>query len=154
MVPSPQDEGRKAGEVKEIGFKAWRPELRAGSRHSLELDRAEPIGEMHGKDGNQENGRHRYAGERHQRTEKHSQATKYLNQDRKQSHEMRGRHAQGLQKKIAGNASRPLASLAKPCSMKPYPTIRRSGIGAQRAIGDLLIRSMGRSRHNGDCLRM
>ena len=27
--------------------------------------------------------------------------------------------------------SSPLASLAKPCSMKPYPTIRRSGTGAQ-----------------------
>src|SRR5712671_3644064 len=56
--------------------------------------------------------------------------------------------------RIAGNASRPLASLAKPCSMKPYPTIRRSGIGAQRAIGDLLIRSMGRSRHVVDPLSM
>src|SRR5215469_6631219 len=56
--------------------------------------------------------------------------------------------------KMAGNASRPLAILAKPCSMKPYPTIRRSGIGAQRAIGDLLIRSMGRSRHVVDRLSM
>src|SRR5882762_9748785 len=31
-------------------------------------------------------------------------------------------------------ASGPLDSLAKPCCMKPYPTISRSGIGAQRAI--------------------
>jgi hypothetical protein len=38
--------------------------------------------------------------------------------------------------------------------MKPYPTIRRSGTGAQRAIGDLLIRSMGNSRHTGDGLGM
>src|SRR5277367_6429859 len=53
--------------------------------------------------------------------------------------------------RIAGNASGPLASLAKPCSMKPYPTISRSGIGAQRASGDLLIRSIGRSRHLGNC---
>src|SRR5262245_42477886 len=52
--------------------------------------------------------------------------------------------------RMAGNASRPLASLAKPCSIKPYPTIRRRGIGAQRASGALLIRSMGRSRHVGD----
>src|SRR5215472_12810554 len=53
-----QDEGRKAGEVKEIGFKAGWPELRASSRHSLELDRTEPVGQMHGDDGNQENRRH------------------------------------------------------------------------------------------------
>ena len=32
----------------------------------------------------------------------------------------------------------PWPSLAKPCSMKPYPTIRRSGMGAQRAIGNHL----------------
>src|SRR5205807_706783 len=31
-----QDEGRKAGEVKKIGFKARRPELRAGGRNRLE----------------------------------------------------------------------------------------------------------------------
>src|SRR5262249_6155311 len=54
--------------------------------------------------------------------------------------------------KIAGNASGPLASLAKQCCMKPYPTISRSGIGAQRAIGDLLIRSRGRPRQFGDGL--
>ena len=44
------------------------------------------------------------------------------------------------------------AGPGEPCSMKPYPTIRRSGTGAQRAIGDLLIRSMGRSRQFGDRL--
>src|SRR5207253_9522651 len=38
--------------------------------------------------------------------------------------------------KIAANASGPLESLAKPCSMKPKPTIRRNGIGAHRAIGN------------------
>src|SRR5215469_3496309 len=83
---APQNEGRKAGEVKEIGFKAGRSTLGAGSRHSLELDRAEPVGEMHRKHGNQENRRHRYTGERYQRTKKHSQAAQYLNQDRQPSH--------------------------------------------------------------------
>src|ERR1700761_1821043 len=29
---------------------------------------------------------------------------------------------------------------------RPYPTASRSGRGAQRAIGDLLVRSTGRSR--------
>src|SRR5262245_51945402 len=33
-----QDEGRKTREVKEIGFITRRSELRAGSRHRLELD--------------------------------------------------------------------------------------------------------------------
>jgi hypothetical protein len=56
--------------------------------------------------------------------------------------------------KIVGNASSPLASFAKPCSMKPYPTIRRSGTGAQLAIGDPLIRSTGRLRHVSDRLWM
>src|SRR5215469_7927599 len=59
---APQDEGRKAGEVKEVGFKAGRSELRAGSGHSLELDRAEPVRQMHGKRGDQEDRRHRYTG--------------------------------------------------------------------------------------------
>src|SRR5258705_2681764 len=58
---APQDEGRKTGEVKKIGFEAGRPELRAGGRNSLELDRTEPVGQMHGEDGNQQNRRHRYA---------------------------------------------------------------------------------------------
>src|SRR5262249_7079035 len=40
--------------------------------------------------------------------------------------------------RMSANASGPLDSLAKPCAMKPYPTIRRSGIGAQRAIGNRL----------------
>jgi hypothetical protein len=35
--------------------------------------------------------------------------------------------------KIIANDSGPLARLANPCSMKPYPTIKRSGSGAQRA---------------------
>src|SRR4026207_956473 len=37
---------------------------------------------------------------------------------------------------MAANASGPLESLAKPCSMKPKPTISRNGIGAHRAIGN------------------
>src|SRR5262245_40903921 len=43
---------------------------------------------------------------------------------------------------MSANALGPLDSLAKPCSMKPYPTIRRSGIGAQRAIGNRLDNSL------------
>src|SRR5262249_55774530 len=63
-----QDEGRKACEVKEIGFKARRPKLCAGGRHSLELDRTEPVRQMHGKHGDEEDRRHRYTGQRHQCT--------------------------------------------------------------------------------------
>src|SRR5437660_10283261 len=43
---APQDQGRKAGEVKEVGFKAGRPKLCAGSRHSQQLDRTKPVGQM------------------------------------------------------------------------------------------------------------
>src|SRR5215472_10767279 len=63
-----QDEGRKACEVKEIGFKARRPKLCAGGRHSLELDRTEPVRQMHGRRGDEEDRGHRYTGQRHQCT--------------------------------------------------------------------------------------
>src|SRR5262249_22308240 len=63
-----QDEGRKGCEVKEIGFKARRPKLCAGGRHSLELDRTEPVRQVHGKRGDEEDRRHRYTGQRHQCT--------------------------------------------------------------------------------------
>src|SRR5262245_39267661 len=43
--------------------------------------------------------------------------------------------------RMSANASGPLDSLAKPCAMKPYPTINRSGIGDQCAIGNLLDNS-------------
>src|SRR5262249_18318956 len=38
--------------------------------------------------------------------------------------------------RIPMKTSGPLLSFAKPCAMKPYPTIRRSGIGTQRAMRD------------------
>src|SRR5499433_4118980 len=48
--------------------------------------------------------------------------------------------------RIATNASEPLLSLEKPCCMKPNPTIKRSGTGAQRAIGNRLDESSATSR--------
>src|SRR5258705_5885370 len=48
--------------------------------------------------------------------------------------------------RISANASGPLDSLAKPCSMKPKPTIRRNGMGAQRAIGNRPGKSNAMSR--------
>src|SRR6266481_3644217 len=52
--------------------------------------------------------------------------------------------------RIAANASGPLESLAKPCSMKPKPTIRRNGMGAHRAIANRPGKSNAMSRK--DCL--
>src|SRR5262249_52870676 len=49
--------------------------------------------------------------------------------------------------RIVANASGPLDSLAIPCCMKPYPTIRRSEMGAQRAIENRLEESHATSRH-------
>ena len=49
--------------------------------------------------------------------------------------------------RMVAKASEPLASLAKPCSIKPYPTIRRSGMGAQRAIGNRLNIGKGTLRN-------
>jgi DNA-binding transcriptional regulator YhcF (GntR family) len=53
---------------------------------------------------------------------------------------MRSGHSYRLED--IGKCVRALASLAKPCCMKPYPTIMRSGMGAQRAMGN---RSTNRS---------
>src|SRR6185437_6603925 len=39
--------------------------------------------------------------------------------------------------RIAVNSSGPLASLAKPCCIKPNPTINRRGMGAHRATAEL-----------------
>src|SRR3974390_863527 len=65
---SPPRRGPQGGEEKETGLKAGGSELRAGRRNSLELDRTEPVGQMHSERGHQENRRHRYAGPRHQCT--------------------------------------------------------------------------------------
>src|SRR5262245_60512674 len=48
--------------------------------------------------------------------------------------------------RILTNASGPLKSLATPCCMKPTPTIRRNGTGAQRAIERRLDASSATSR--------
>src|SRR5262245_36742155 len=49
--------------------------------------------------------------------------------------------------RIMANVSGPLDSLATPCCRKPNPTIRRSGIGAQRAIGSRLNQTDATSRN-------
>src|SRR5262245_53711281 len=49
--------------------------------------------------------------------------------------------------RIATKASGPLDSLAAPCCMKPNPTTKRSGMGAQRAIGNRLDQSSAASRY-------
>src|SRR6266566_3681121 len=49
--------------------------------------------------------------------------------------------------RMEAKASGPFASLAKPCAMKPYPTIRRSGIGAQRESGNRFHDGDGTSRN-------
>jgi hypothetical protein len=50
--------------------------------------------------------------------------------------------------RIAANASEPLDGLAKPCSMKRKPTIRRNGIAAHRAIGNRPSKSNAVSRND------
>jgi hypothetical protein len=49
-----QNKGREAGEIEEVTFIAHRAELRAGGSHGYELDRAKPVGQMHGKDSHQQ----------------------------------------------------------------------------------------------------
>ena len=45
--------GREAGEIQEVALIAWRAELRTGSGHGHELDRAEAIRKMHSEHGHQ-----------------------------------------------------------------------------------------------------
>jgi hypothetical protein len=40
---------QEAGEVQQVTFIAYRPKLRASSSHDHELDRTEPVRQMHGK---------------------------------------------------------------------------------------------------------
>src|SRR6516164_1713225 len=99
---------------------------------------------MHGKHGDEEDRRHRYtwpAAPMHLKATARPPniSTKIV------SHPMRCGAGMPRACKIAGNASRPRASLAKPCSMKPYPTIRRRGIGAQHFVAlDMLSPSFKR----------
>ena len=64
MVLSPPRRGPQGRRGKGDRFQSPAAKLRAGRRHSLELDRAEPVRQMHGERGYQENRRHRYAGQR------------------------------------------------------------------------------------------
>src|SRR5689334_11849671 len=52
----------EAREVEQVGFIARLAEMRAAAIDRLQLDRAEPIGQMHGEDRNQQNDSHRNAG--------------------------------------------------------------------------------------------
>ena len=75
-----QDEGGEAGEVQEVTFISWRPELGAGRGHGHELDRAESVGQMHGEDGHEQQRSHRYGGQHHERTQDDCQTANELSQ--------------------------------------------------------------------------
>ena len=54
-----QDKGSEAGEVQDVSFIAGLPKLCAGSSYGQELDRAEPVGQMHSKHRHEQNHSHR-----------------------------------------------------------------------------------------------
>jgi hypothetical protein len=62
---------------------------------------------------------------------KHREAAHQLCHDGQPRHQVRGRHSQNV--KDGGERLGPFEELGIPCSMKPNPTIRRNGIGAQVA---------------------
>jgi hypothetical protein len=49
-----EDQRHEAGEVQEVTFIARWSKLRAGSGHDYELDRTEPVGQMHSKNSHQQ----------------------------------------------------------------------------------------------------
>src|SRR5882724_8767429 len=65
-----QDQRHEAGEVQEVTLIAWWSKLRAGSSHGHQLDRTEPVGQMHGKNSHQQKRCHRQADQRHKGAQK------------------------------------------------------------------------------------
>src|SRR5262245_38910166 len=59
-----QDQTCQAREIQQVDLVADRSELRTCSGHRDELDRTEPVAQMHREDGHQQEYRHWYAGER------------------------------------------------------------------------------------------
>src|SRR5262249_4909921 len=50
-----QDKGSETGEVQEVSFITRLPKLCAGCSYAQELDRAEPVGQMHSKHRHEQN---------------------------------------------------------------------------------------------------
>src|SRR4029453_6343386 len=94
---TPQHKGGEAGEVQEVSFIARRPELCACSSHGHELDRTEPVGQMHSKNSHQQKRGHRQTDQGHEGAQKYCQAAEQLGQYGDPHHEVWRWHGKRVQ---------------------------------------------------------
>src|SRR6266852_6857882 len=84
-----EDEGGEAGEVEQVALIAGRSELCAGGSDGHELDGAEPVTQMDGKDGDQEECGHRDTDEWDECSGKNRDAAKEFDENGEPCHEVR-----------------------------------------------------------------
>src|SRR5882757_4867153 len=87
-----EDQRYEAGEVQEVTFVAWRSKLRAGSSYRDELDRTEPVGQMHGNSSHKQKRGHGQTDQGHESAKKYCQAAEQLSQYGDPRREMWRRH--------------------------------------------------------------
>src|SRR5580693_9447039 len=91
-----EDERGKASKIEQANFVPWRPELGAPGHHTHQLDRAEPIRQVDGKNCYEEKYRHWQANKGDESSEQDGEAADELGQNGKPCHEMRRRDAQRM----------------------------------------------------------
>lgn len=112
-------------------FVSGRSKFRSCRLYRYRLDRTKPVPPVHTEHGDQQGSCHRHTTQRDKCAEQHREAAHQLCHDGQPRHQVRGRHSQNV--KDGGERLGPFEELGIPCSMKPNPTIRRNGIGAQVA---------------------
>src|SRR6266478_4397988 len=86
-------ERRKARKIEQIKLVARRPELGPAGRHTQQLDRAEPIGEMGSQHRYEENRSHRQTYKWDESSEQDGETADQFGQNREPRHDMRRGHA-------------------------------------------------------------
>ena len=76
-------EREEARDIEQVGLITGLAKMRARRVVGHELDRAEPVRKMDGKDRNQQHDNHRHRGERHKGASEYQQSAADLNDDRR-----------------------------------------------------------------------
>jgi hypothetical protein len=95
-------ERRKARQIEQVKLVARRPELGPAGRHTQQLDRAEPVGEMDSQHRYEENRSHRQAYKWDESSEQDGEAADEFGQNGEPCHKMRRGHANRMQDDCEG----------------------------------------------------
>src|SRR6266404_9036813 len=104
-------ERRKASKIQQIKLVPRRPELGPAGRHTQQLDRAEPIGEMDSQHRYHENRSHRQTYKWDESSEQDGETADEFGQNGEPCHEMRRGHTHGMQD--GGEVFGPLGQLGE-----------------------------------------